>query len=68
MLFPDGAFDIRFLFLQAQATRMASLIAAQTAKTDPDPARKTWLKEVSEQYEKFRGELVESLSACTPKD
>jgi len=68
MLFPDGAFDIRFLFLQAQATRMASVIAAQTAKIDPNPERKAWLKEVSEQYEGFRDELVASLSACTPKD
>ena len=68
MLFPDGAFDIRFLFLQAQATRMASVIAAQTAKIDPNPERKAWLNEVSKQYEGFRDELVTSLSACTPKD
>lgn len=68
MLFPDGAFDIRFLFLQAQATRMISVMAAQVAKIDPNTERQAWLKEVSREYEKFRDELVDSLSECTPKD
>ena len=68
MLFPDGAFDIRFLFLQAQATRMISVMAAQVAKIDPNTERQGWLKEVSREYEKFRDELVDSLSECTPKD
>ena len=68
MLFPDGAFDIRFLFLQAQATRMVSVMAAQVAKVDPNPERKAWLNEVSSQYEKFRNELVDSLSGCIPKN
>ena len=68
MLFPDGAFDIRFLFLQAQATRMTSVIAAQTAKIDPNPKRQAWLKEVSQQFDQFRDELVDSLSGCIPKE
>ncbi|MDG1957257.1 MAG: hypothetical protein P8K76_17210 [Candidatus Binatia bacterium] len=68
MLFPDGAFDIRFLFLQAQATRMISVMAAQVEKIDPNTERQAWLKEVSREYKKFRDELVDSLSECTPKD
>jgi hypothetical protein len=68
MLFPDGAFDIRFLFLQAQATRMISVMAAQVAKVDPNPERQAWLKKVSSQYDNFRNELVSSLSGCIPKE
>ena len=36
MIFSKGVFNIRFLFLQAQATRMISVVAAQAAWVDPN--------------------------------
>jgi len=68
MLFPDGQFDIRFLFLQAQATRMISVIAEQTAKIEPNEKRKNWLEQVGREYEGFRDQLVASLANCIPAD
>lgn len=68
MLFPDGEFDIRFLFLQAQATRMISVIAEQIAKIDPNEQRRKWLVQVGHEYEAFRDELVASLADCVPSE
>lgn len=67
MLFPDGAFDIRFLFLQAQATRMISVVAEQAAKVDPNDQRSGWLREVSNEFENYRDELVDIAKLCSIK-
>ena len=67
MVFSDGSFNIRFVFLQAQATRMISVIAKQTALIDPNPRRKKWLGEVAKQYEGFRDEFVEAFESCQPR-
>lgn len=66
MVFPDGAFNIRFLFLQAQATRMVAVIAAETAELDPNKERSKWLRKLAKEFEGLRDELVESVKNCSP--
>jgi hypothetical protein len=58
MLHPDGTFSVRFLFLQAQATRMISVIAAETAGLDPNSERKKWLEVVAAEYEGYHDDLI----------
>ena len=53
MLHPDGTFSVRFLFLQAQATRMVSVMAHQTAKIDGNSGRREWLEAVADEYEAY---------------
>ncbi len=67
MIFPDGGFNIRFLFLQAQATRMIAVIADEAAKIDENPKRQEWLKNLATEYEDLRNQLVESVKNCTPR-
>ena len=67
MVFSDGSFNIRFVFLQAQATRMISVIAKQTALLDSNPRRQKWLGEVAKQYEGYREGLVEAFESCRPR-
>ncbi|GEM_PF-3245720 len=58
MLDPDGSFGIRFVFLQAQATRMISAIALAAAEIDPNERRRKWLTDLSAEFESLREELV----------
>lgn len=67
MLFPDGQFGMRFVFLQAQATRMITVIAEQTAKVDPNERRQKWLADVAKQYADFREQLVKAVEKCEPR-
>lgn len=67
MLFPDGEFGMRFVFLQAQATRMISVIAEQTAKIDPNAERKKWLQDVGREFSGFREKLVKAVERCEPR-
>ena len=67
MLFPDGQFGMRFMFLQAQATRMISVIAAQAAEIDPNAKRKKWAQAVSEEYARYREDLVKAVEKCVPR-
>ena len=67
LLFSSGVFNIRFLFLQAQATRMISVVAEQAAKVDPNEKRSQWLREVSNQFENYRDDLVEIAKLCSIK-
>ena len=64
MIFSDKSFDMRFLLLQAQATRMIAVIAEETAKIDPNERRKAWLDELSKEYEALREEIVVAVKAC----
>ena len=64
LLFSSGVFNIRFLFLQAQATRMISVVAQQAAKVDPNGKRSQWLSDVSDQFEGYRDDLVEIAKLC----
>jgi hypothetical protein len=53
-----GSFGIRFIFLQAQATRMVNAIANAAAELETQPDRKKWLIALGAEYEGFRDELV----------
>jgi hypothetical protein len=61
MLSRKGGFDIRFVLVQAQATRMVAAMAKATARFDPNPERKVWLKELAVEYEGYRGDLIKYL-------
>lgn len=67
LIFSSGVFNIRFLFLQAQATRMISVVAEQAAKVDPNDERSQWLHDVSDQFEDYRDDLVEIAKLCSIK-
>ena len=55
----SGGFDIRFVLLQAQATRMVAAMATATARFDPNPERKAWLESLALEYEVFRSNLIQ---------
>ena len=67
MLFPEGQFGMRFVFLQAQATRMISVIAAEAARADPNAKRKKWALAVAEEYAGYREDLVKAVEKCAPR-
>ena len=67
LIFSSGVFNIRFLFLQAQATRMISVVAEQAAKVDPNDQRSEWLRNVSNEFEKYRDDLVDIAKLCSIK-
>jgi hypothetical protein len=67
MLFPDGQFGMRFMFLQAQATRMISVIAEQAAEIDPNAERRKWAKAVAAEYAGYREDLVKAVEKCVPR-
>lgn len=58
MLHPDGTFSVRFLFLQAQATRMVAVMATETAKIEPNADRRKWLVAVAKEYEGYHDDVV----------
>ena len=62
MLSRNGGFDVRFVLLQAQATRMVAAMATATARFDPNSERKKWLKSLANEYEGYRSDLIEYLS------
>jgi hypothetical protein len=55
----NSAFDLRFMLLQAQATRMISAMATAIAKYEPNSKRQKWLLEVAREYEGYRDNIVE---------
>ena len=62
MLSRNGGFDVRFVLLQAQATRMVAAMATAIARFEPNPQRKKWLKSLANEYEGYRGDLIKYLS------
>ena len=62
MLSRSGGFDVRFVLLQAQATRMVAAMATAIARFEPNPQRKKWLKSIANEYEGYRGDLIKYLS------
>lgn len=58
MLDRHGSFGVRFVFLQAQATRMISAIATAAAAIEPNERRKKWLTGLATEFESIRDELV----------
>ena len=63
MLSRNGGFDVRFVLVQAQATRMVSAISSALARFDPNPERKAWLRKLARDYEDYRADLVKYLGA-----
>ena len=63
MLDRDGSFGIRFLLLQAQATRMIAVIAAAVSEFDTNKERKDWLMVVAKQYEDYRHDIIDVVTA-----
>ena len=61
MLSRSGGFDVRFVLLQAQATRMVAAMATAIARFDTNPERKKWLKGLATEYEGYRGDLIRYL-------
>jgi len=53
------SFSLRFVILQAQATRMVAAMAKATAQADPNPRRQAWLRELAAEYEGYREELID---------
>ncbi len=64
MIFSNRTFNMRFILLQAQATRMIAVIADQTAKIEPNETRKRWLKQLSKEYESIREDIVSAVEGC----
>ena len=61
MLSRAGGFDVRFVLVQAQATRMVAAVATATTRFDPNPERKAWLRSLAREYEGYRGDLIKYL-------
>jgi hypothetical protein len=61
MMSRNGGFDVRFVLLQAQATRMVTAMATATARFDPNPKRKAWLKSLAAEYEGYRNDIIKYL-------
>lgn len=59
MLDNSLAFNLRFMVLQAQATRMVAAMADAIAKEDRNQERKKWLGEVSVEYEGYRDDILD---------
>jgi hypothetical protein len=57
----DSSFDLRFMLLQAQATRMVSAMASAIAQYEPNAERKKWLGEVAREYEGHRDDVIEDI-------
>ncbi len=53
------SFGIRFVLLQAQATRMVAAIAEAAAGMETLPERSAWLTSLAAEYEGFREELID---------
>lgn len=68
MLSRKGGFDVRFVLVQAQATRMVAAMAKATARFDPNAERKAWLKKLATEYEGYRGELIRYLDGKPAAD
>ena len=62
---PWKTWDIRFFFLQAQATRMVSGVATSIRKFERNDERRKWLIELAEEYEKIREDLVSLMSGAS---
>merc|ERR1712176_819225 len=61
---PGESWDVRFMLLQAMATRMVAAISSSTANIDPNPERSRWLHDVSDEYENIREQLVKAMESC----
>jgi len=58
-------FSLRFVLLQAQATRMVGAMATAIARFDPNTKRTDWLAALAKEYEAYREELIDLLQRMT---
>jgi len=61
MLSTSTEFNLRFMVLQAQATRMVAAMATALAKLDCNAERQEWLTQVSDEYEGYRDDIIETI-------
>ncbi len=61
-LFNTDNFEKNLLVSQAQVLRVISHLAAELAEQEPDVKRKTWLKQVSMQFEGFYVQVYERIT------
>eukprot|EP00532_Pseudo-nitzschia_australis_P000187 CAMPEP_0168196564 /NCGR_PEP_ID=MMETSP0139_2-20121125/20591_1 /TAXON_ID=44445 /ORGANISM="Pseudo-nitzschia australis, Strain 10249 10 AB" /LENGTH=163 /DNA_ID=CAMNT_0008120763 /DNA_START=213 /DNA_END=704 /DNA_ORIENTATION=+ len=59
---PLSEWGIRFLLIQAQATRMVVGLSTSLRKLEQNTARKEWLTTLAAEYEAIREDLVECLA------
>lgn len=57
---PHAQWGLRFVFIQAQATRMVVALATSLSKFEANAERKQWLRKVANEFEDIRETLVES--------
>ena len=57
---PRLQWGLRFIFVQAQATRMVVALATSLSKFEANKERKQWLYELADEFEGIRETLVES--------
>lgn len=59
---------IRFVFIQAQATRMVVALATSLRKFEENEERKQWLTDIASEYESIRETLVECVLSNLGKE
>jgi hypothetical protein len=58
---PYLEWGVRFVFIQAQATRMVVALATSLKKFEQNAERKQWLTELADEYEAIRESLVDNM-------
>ena len=61
MLDRHGAFNLRFMILQTQATRMVAAMALAIAEYEPNAERRKWLNAVAAEYEGYRDQIIDAI-------
>jgi hypothetical protein len=64
MMSRKGGFDVRFVLIQAQATRMVAAMATAIARFEPREDRKRWLRRLAHEYEGYRAQLIHYLGGA----
>jgi hypothetical protein len=57
----SAEWGVRFVFIQAQATRMVVALATSLRKFEQNEERKQWLTELADEYEAIRESLVDCI-------
>ena len=60
----SSSWDVRFILLQAQATRMISAVATSIRKFERNGERRKWLEELAMEYENMREDLIRKSLFC----
>ena len=65
---PHLQWGVRFVLIQAQATRMVVGLATSLLKFETNPERKHWLKKLADEYEGMRETIVECILLTVGED